>query len=339
MNICRSCFTSHANPIDVLARPSVSIAPCGFCDATPVEVWPAAAFRELFETLIGVYPPAKSAGPDSAAHIRLQADWAIFSSSSPAVWRAILEEVFTGDPLGGPGDIDPLVALDHAEQWNTFAAEVTRVNRYFPKSELHLGNLSDVIAERQREISPGTSMFRARVHANPTPFEVHEMGMPPAALATEGRANPLGIPHLYLALDEMTCIKESRATQHSFVTIATFRVHSPVKVLDLAHLRPPNPFLSLDDELGRILDNWRLLERLGAELSKPVRTGDNKIDYIPTQYLSEYVKWLGLEGILYSSSLHSGGQNVVLFRDSDVKPEPNTKLIEVTGTTVTFEPR
>ena len=41
-----------------------------------------------------------------------------------------------------------------------------------------------------------------------------EMGCPPADMATAGRANPMGIPYLYLCKNEETTYYEVRALYH-----------------------------------------------------------------------------------------------------------------------------
>ena len=52
--------------------------------------------------------------------------------------------------------------------------------------------------------------------------------------------------------------------------------------------------------------------------------------YIPTQYITEYVKQLdiGFDGIRFDSSLHKGGKNVVLFDRANCSVM-STKLLEV----------
>lgn len=83
-----------------------------------------------------------------------------------------------------------------------------------------------------------------------------------------------------------------------------------LKVLYFAGLRPSNPFRSLDDELKRIVDNLRLLERLvGAELSRPVRSSDNKSDSGPVPVGVRQVAGVGRDSLW--QSLHAGGQNLI----------------------------
>ena len=45
----------------------------------------------------------------------------------------------------------------------------------------------------------------------------------------------------------------------------------------------------------------------------PTRPNENPLEYVPTQYLCEFVKSLGVGGIRYRSSLRPEGWNIVLF--------------------------
>ena len=56
------------------------------------------------------------------------------------------------------------------------------------------------------------------------------------------------------------------------------------------------------------------LKRLGYELSKPIRRQDSELDYLPTQYLTEFIKSINSDGIAYGSSLNKIGQNLAIFK-------------------------
>jgi len=49
-------------------------------------------------------------------------------------------------------------------------------------------------------------------------------------------------------------------------------------------------------------------------LSLPIRKRDQILDYIPTQYISEFIKSLGFDGVEYQSSLNSEGYNIAIFK-------------------------
>ncbi len=55
-------------------------------------------------------------------------------------------------------------------------------------------------------------------------------------------------------------------------------------------------------------------QKISIDLSKPMRRYDNEIEYIPTQFICEFIKvFTGASGIKFSSSLHPSGNNFVIF--------------------------
>jgi hypothetical protein len=78
--------------------------------------------------------------------------------------------------------------------------------------------------------------------------------------------------------------------------------------------------MSLKDE--DTLENY-LMYAIMSEFSKPNK-GDAK-GYIPTQYIAEYLRFLGYEGIRFNSSLYKSGYNLTIFNLDKCKPI-NSKL-------------
>lgn len=67
------------------------------------------------------------------------------------------------------------------------------------------------------------------------------------------------------------------------------------------------------DQRGQLLSNLPLLERLGDELTRPVLPRGAAFEYILSQYLCEFIKVSGFDGVIYRSSV-SDGINLALFR-------------------------
>lgn len=59
----------------------------------------------------------------------------------------------------------------------------------------------------------------------------------------------------------------------------------------------------------------RTLLSVSREFSEPI-FGDSE-EYIPTQYLYEYIKEMGFDGIRFKNSVSEEGMNVVLFNTED----------------------
>lgn len=151
--------------------------------------------------------------------------------------------------------------------------------------------------------------------------------------ATEGRANPKGIPYLYLATDQETTLAEVRPWVGSLVSIGQFRT-----LRDLRFVNCTN------DENGhrvfiggepsppdREKAGWADINRAFGE---PVTRGDDRAEYIPTQVLAELFKANGFDGVAYRSALGCPGHNIALF-DLDAAELVNCSLFRVDG--VKFE--
>lgn len=133
---------------------------------------------------------------------------------------------------------------------------------------------------------------------------------PLADRASEGRANPKGIPYLYLATRKYTAKAEVRPWMGSIVSVAQFKIICELHVIDC----------SLKNISRRIyLQNPPPPEReeavwsdIDAAFSAPVEQSDNKADYISTQIIAELFKQNGLDGIAYKSNFGEG-LNIALF--------------------------
>lgn len=162
------------------------------------------------------------------------------------------------------------------------------------------------------------------------------MGKPPETIVSNGRANPVGIPYLYATSDINTAIAEVRPSKGETVSVAEFKVKT---VLILADLRNPkqtiSPFELEDDDLIQLYQDMPFLTHLGEELSKFIVPREAELEYLPSQYLCEFIKHIGFHGVIYRSSLDSD-DNYAIFDDSLVKC---TKMMKcrVTGTGVTWE--
>jgi hypothetical protein len=77
------------------------------------------------------------------------------------------------------------------------------------------------------------------------------------------------------------------------------------------------PFSIGEDILGISSSETHIL--LFGERTFPTnRRGENELDYLPSQYLCEFIKSIGFDGVEYRSSLYEGGFNIALFDDNKV---------------------
>ena len=145
------------------------------------------------------------------------------------------------------------------------------------------------------------------------PLPLDEMGAPPAHLAGHGRANPAGIRYLYLGSTDETAVAEVRPHTGELACVARFEVPA-IRALDLRDPRKSaSPFiLENREQMAALRAGLPLLERLGEELTKPVQPRSAAFEYIPSQYLCEFIKKQGYQGVIYRSSV-SDGVNLALF--------------------------
>ena len=94
--------------------------------------------------------------------------------------------------------------------------------------------------------------------------------------------------------DTYIALAEVRPHIGAKVSIATIAVKEPLNLLDFT-MQPPFP------KMPEVKQG--ILEDLSELFSRPVAKNDEILDYIPTQFIAEYVKRLGYDGITFSSSV------------------------------------
>ncbi|WP_294347366.1 RES family NAD+ phosphorylase [uncultured Sphingobacterium sp.] len=107
---------------------------------------------------------------------------------------------------------------------------------------------------------------------------------------------------------------------HESISIGRFTLKAPLQVISLKNIEDYGPF-EIQDR-GFDIEEFMLVRsyllKLEEELSKPVRKQDVNLDYLPTQYLCEYIKSLGFHAVEYRSAMKTGGYNLAVFNDTDL---------------------
>ncbi|MGW9405085.1 RES family NAD+ phosphorylase [Arthrobacter sp. NPDC055585] len=352
MKACRSCFAGDG-PIYVATVKS-SIGVCDFCPgARESKVWDVRDWEDQFAALLDNYEVADhSTGRPIEEFIA--ADWECFSFNDPVRIRQFLNAAFTKPhSLLQNGVMSRRMnttgVIDYVSAWDEFIHHIKTVNRFFGPRKLSSGTQSSssywdevlislgvVITDNARKIESGQIYYRGRISSPAKKLPLSKMGMPPADVATGGRGNPVGIPHLYLATDKETCAAECRGGVNSYLSIAEYKTLSPVRVLDLAEIDLLSPFIN-DGDIESYLQARAFLTRLGEEISKPALSADSQMDYVSTQFLCEYSKYLGLDGVVYPSTLSASGKNLVLFSDEFVDATKKVQLYRVVKNDLSVE--
>ncbi|MDQ5984806.1 MAG: hypothetical protein CSYNP_00502 [Syntrophus sp. SKADARSKE-3] len=271
---------------------------------------------------------------------KLNNDWEIFNLDYKEQ-EELLRSMFPGDRKEGPPQFlesyvereneywgtDDDIADELKKRWEDFCNEIKYENRFFIKKQVDLYNLGDLLSYLSISLD-NELLYRARNNTRKAihQFKPQRMGKPSAKQSQHGRANPKGIPYLYLASDAETAIAEIRPGIHDRITVGKFKIINSLKVIDLRNPGIDSPFKH-GHELEYIIQHAAFLRKLGSEISKPINPEDPELEYLPLQYLCEFIKHKGFAGVIYKSSV-SKGYNVAVFNDNKVRCI-STKLYEL----------
>ncbi|MCI5218985.1 MAG: RES domain-containing protein [Candidatus Electrothrix sp. LOE2] len=219
------------------------------------------------------------------------------------------------------------------QSYSIFNWSVNQKNRYIldEESKDFLNAIIETCEDRELNLKKGSNVWRAQnghslkpyhqydpdsgdsIHVDdfPSPFPFERM-KPLSDSASDGRANPKGIPCLYVATDKKTAMSEVRPWLDAIISVGHFKIKKDLKILDFSVEHGKNNlnlyFCEPSDE-EKVKAVWLDIDNA---FSKPTKNSDLKSDYAPTQIISEFIKSKGYDGIAYKSSL-ADGHNVALF--------------------------
>jgi len=326
---CSNCFEDK-----IITEHIISLGKkddCDFCDAKNVYTIKSSDLEVYFRPVVEVYEPVDNImGNEELKEYTgsyiweiLDEDWEVFSddlrsgSKLETLFKSIMQWdlhegivnydsyfMWPGDYFGDADDIEG--------GWDELKKEIIFRNRYFPEGIPDIEYIKDVFRYITVDVDIGKSYFRSRRDPK-NEFDCTKMGKPAVEKTLGGRANPRGIPYLYLATDRETAISEIRPSVGELVAVAEFRAIAKAKVISLIPPLISSPFV-LGDEVEMWLRYIKLLIAVGDELSRPILEGADSLEYIPTQYICEYFKKLGYAGVIFGSS-RGAGSNITIFED------------------------
>lgn len=310
---CPECFGDRGLKQDIIPLISDSRGICGFCDSHDVDLVEAVILEDWFRLLISIYEP----DPDGKLLVEwLKEDWQLFSHSRMDVAHAkeLLGEILDdGDIVRRNFSPSERYKSEVLIRWETLRDELMYKNRYFLDEPLDTDRFKELLGHLPADDLPQL-WYRARIRSGDRTYSIEEMGPPPKRLASHGRANPPGIPYLYIGSQPDTAASEVRPHTGEVACVAEFTIAGPLRIVDLRNPRKlVSPFLLGDaGAIGQLRADIAFLERLGEELTRPVLPQGAAIDYVPSQYLCEFIKKSGYDGVAYRSSV-SEGMNLALF--------------------------
>ena len=104
-----------------------------------------------------------------------------------------------------------------------------------------------------------------------------------------------------------------KAKDHDHVSVGEFVQIEDLRIVDLSLFDNIGPFSSTDFDMTWFAINIEIIRKLGDEVAKPMRRFDHALDYVPTQYICDYIKYLGYDGIKFKSTLREIGTNYAIF--------------------------
>ena len=344
MKFCSECFADVE-----LKRLVDSIENEGVCDVFGKEsthIYDTSKhdkLKEYFEDLLNVYTSASAididitkAKPTTLGEDLINRNWGIFDSACNSqniydIIKSVCLEKYEESPeiFDAPVVIQELYndnyrrthTLLRDSTWDDFANSLKYQNR-FHSNYLNTSVLIKACHSSLKKYPKGSLFYRGRI-SDASGFEKEEMGAPSNDQSSGGRANPSGIRCLYLASDVETTIHEVRAGILDYITIGTFELKEDITIVDFSKFSNISPFkFSINGDLVEYILNKPHFEKFNAEMGRAVRKTDSKLDYLPTQYICDFIKSLSLNfsqftdkimGVEYNSTLSQNGFNLAVF--------------------------
>lgn len=340
MNCCIYCFTDPVLKQTIIER-STEVGNCDFCDSEDVPLVGCHTLSIYFDELFDLYTN------------NTEAKWSLDKAEPTLIhehlvfyWRKLfnldllkakdIKQLINQIGRGGELYSDKLfeepveyaykywsydAPIDDLQvKWDAFVKEIKEKNRFFLSEVVDMDMLESVFERLAITYPAGTEFFRSRI--SDRRLDLKELGKPPGHKTTSGRANPVGIPYLYVSDSEKTTLYETRIALHEKITIGKFIAKEPINLVSLKGIIDFGPFeiMNRGFNLVEYIYFRPYLLKLGDELSKPVRKQDVNLDYLPTQYLCEYIKSkLGFDAVEYKSAMNPMGFNLAVFNDQKLE--------------------
>jgi len=227
-------------------------------------------------------------------------------------------------PVGVKQMYDPNYLQEHSlfsKSWERFVDDIKYNNR-FHSNQINKCILKKYCEAIQKTYSEGKQFYRCRISKDGKQFESEDIGAPPKGKSADGRANSKGVAVLYLGDSETTTIHETRTGLYDHVCIGTFRLNSSITVIDFKKINEISPFQDgIIDDIAELAINKKHLEKIDSEMGRVMRKSDDILDYIPTQYIADFVKSLTkpisgeliYQGIEFRSVMNPEGFNLAIF--------------------------
>jgi hypothetical protein len=312
MKVCSNCFSDKE--LKGFISSSTDNGDCETCESKNQQLLNISELFDFFQELINNFKTNDKGEPLSS---KIQANWSFFSSHNVAnkILNYVLPNISTDITSSNINVNYTDDIIENFNHWEVLKEELKWKNRFVIDIE-SLKELGwDGFFNTQFKLNKNVQLYRARLHhqSGLKVYEPEEMTCPPKELANGGRANPSGIPYLYLSDNSETVLYEVRASYLDELSIGTFQLKSEIESIKLVDFTEDTPLFQ-PSLVNETIKGKLLRQKISNDLSKPMRRYDSELEYIPTQFICEFIKvFTGAYGIRFSSSLHPKGNNIVLF--------------------------
>lgn len=324
--VCNACIADKELKGFILSQNKTGECDC--CNSENIELIAVVELLDFFKNLFDSFQ-SKPGGKRLISII--QDNWDFFSK--PEYGQKIIN--FTLSKLNSSfKDSDTEVdfndeILENINYWFVLKEQLKWDKRYFTNIQYLTDDLGwDGFFESKVLIKKDDVFFRARLHqsSNETIYKNEEMYCPTKEISMAGRANPIGIPYLYLCDNDETILYEIRASYLDEVSVAEFSIkNEPYKEITISDFTE-TPTL-YDTDVNKRIKSTLLKQLISKDLSQPMRRYDSELDYIPTQFICEFIKvFTNVQGIKFKSSLHNTGNNIVIFNQDIMECRSVTKV-------------
>lgn len=273
---------------------------------------------------------------DTSEVVADSADGAFEDSVSYEVQEALIKAIATPESWASRG-----LQSQFEYNWSQFERTVKHESRFVFVASQHRPNsnreapgrlaqfldgllgYADKRAGMLVQLSGRTRLYRARMTDSPVELRRQaleepssELGPAPFDKADSGRMNAQGVSLFYGAFTLNTAVAEvALHSRYDNAIAGVFETHRPLTILDLTR-KPslPSPFDHAHRDRFMFV---RFVDNFVSNITAPViLDGRERIDYVPTQVVTEYLRWAPMrpiDGIAFPSRADPDGKNVVLF--------------------------
>lgn len=357
MKICQNCFADEILKSQVITAGKKSN--CDVCcirDDFTYDTETDDYLIDFFIPFISIFSPIhkianSQPGQGTLLKTEVTNNWNIFATQNEVEVYQMLSEIckdfFERNPeiLTSTVAVEKMYDSEYVQEfslirgsWQDFVEDITYNNRChsdkFNKKifEKYCKSLLKVYQEEK-------IFYRCRILEGEIGFDKGGIGAPPRGKTADGRANARGIIILYLGDSEKTTIHETRAGLHDYVCIGKFKLNESIRIIDFKKINEISPFEDgIIDDIAELAINKRPLQQIGSEMGKAMRKSDDVLDYLPTQYISDFVRSIvseekpneyAYQGIEFRSVMNPGGYNLAIFSPDyfDIMDDLETKKI------------